>query len=129
MELSSRKTGVTGKTCIFEPHKPIQIFPSSSICSVNELLCDTSWVQHGEKNLLQPRKGPWEQAGRRSCSPCGPQRGCRGCSSTLPCNTVRFIFRSYQQFTVGCSLQSRMHPSISWHGHIAACTEVTVQLC
>lgn len=45
MKLSSRKTGVTGKTFIFESHKPIQIFPSSSTSSVNELLCDTSWVQ------------------------------------------------------------------------------------
>lgn len=129
MKLSSRETGATGKTCIFESHKPIQIFPSSSTSSVNELLCDTSWVQHPMTWGEEPPSAQERPLGAADSSSCEPQQGCRACSSTFPCNIVRFIFRSYQQFTVGCSVLSKIHPSISCYGHIPASTEVTVQLC
>lgn len=132
MKLSSRKTGVTGKICIFESHKPILIFPSLSISIVNELLRDTSWVQHpvtwGEKSPSAQERPLGAERQEELLSLWATARLQR-LQSILPCNIVRFIFRSYQQFTVGCSLLSKIHPSISWHGHIPTYTEVTVQLC
>lgn len=98
---------------IFESHELIQIFPGllSSLlvflnCGKHTKTMRTS-QEHGEKkNLLQPRKAPRGRTDRTHFT-CELPQGCGGCSSTLTCNIVRFILRSYQQFTVGCSLLSK----------------------
>lgn len=111
------------------PFKSFQAHPLPVLMSCCVTPRGYNTLQHGGRTSCSPGKAPGSRQREGAAQPVGHSKAAEAAVPLCLVILLRFIFRSYQQFTVGCSLLSKIHPSIFRYGHIPAYSEVTVQLC